>query len=115
MGARIHLDTGRYTPLPIGIETTLYRFAQEALHNAVKHARASSIRLLLERRAPQVRLLIEDDGVGFPLDAVHPAKHMGLRHMEERIASLGGVLHIRSAPGAGTRIEAVIPQPGQAV
>ncbi len=56
-------------------------------------------------------VLLEDDGVGFAVDATDAAKHMGLRHMEERIASLNGVLHIRSAPGRGTRVEAILPPP----
>lgn len=111
MGTRIDVDTSRYSPLPVAIETALYRFAQEALHNAIKHARADCIRLRLEHGRHDARLVLSDDGVGFVVESMEGSQRLGLRHMSERIESLGGVLRIQSAPGGGTVVEAIVPQP----
>lgn len=111
MGARVEVDTSRYTPLPVATETALYRFAQEALHNAIKHAQADCIRLRLEHGPHDVRLILSDDGVGFVVESTEGGEHMGLRHMSERIDALGGVLRIQSAPGGGTIVEAIVPHP----
>jgi len=86
----------------------LYRVAQEALHNTVKHAQASSVELKLECGANGVTLGISDDGVGFDPAGSFPG-HLGLKSMRERTMRLGGTLEIKSAPGKGTRIRAWIP------
>ena len=111
LGTRIELDTSGYRPLPIGTETALYRFTQEALHNALKHAHADHILVRLERGPHQVRVLLQDDGIGFAADGAGDGAQMGLRHMSERIEALGGVLRIQSMQGAGTIVEAIVPQP----
>lgn len=90
----------------------LYRFLQEALTNAAKHARASRVRVRLEAHPGAARLAVEDDGAGF--DAARAlggaeAGGLGLVGMRERIELLEGRLEIRSAPGAGTVIAAVVP------
>lgn len=88
------------------IETALYRIAQEALNNIAKHARAAHIAIVLERRADQVSLIIEDDGVGFDLEQVFDAddKGVGLIGMRERAALVGGIIEIESQPGVGTTL-----------
>jgi signal transduction histidine kinase len=95
------------------IDTTLYRIAQEALNNVAKHARASSVTVLLEGRADAVSLIIEDDGVGF--DAEHTSgangKGLGLVGMRERAALVGGTAEVESQPGEGTRVIVRIPTP----
>ena len=91
--------------LPLATETALFRIAQEALANAVKHARARHIQLLLTATPDQVALTIEDDGVGF--DAGHaPLAHAswGLAIMHERAEAVGAALRIDTAPGRGTRV-----------
>lgn len=90
----------------------LYRFLQEALTNAAKHARASRVRVRLEALPGAARLTVEDDGAGF--DAARAlggaeAGGLGLVGMRERLELLEGRLEIRSAPGAGTAIAAVVP------
>jgi signal transduction histidine kinase len=89
----------------------MYRIAQEAMHNTVKHARAGrlDIRLAVERDG--LLLGVRDDGQGFDPAASFPG-HLGLRSMEERVERLGGTLTVESAPGSGTRIRAWIPTGG---
>lgn len=87
----------------------LFRVAQEALHNAAKHARASRIRVSLQRVDGEVRMLIADDGVGFDRSSGIRPTAVGLVGMRERLAALGGRLQVRSAPGEGTEIMAILP------
>jgi signal transduction histidine kinase len=93
---------------PLAVEDALYRIAQEAIHNVVKHASATSVRVALERRSDDIELSVEDDGTGFDPDAV-PAGHLGLAGMRSRAEALGGRLVLTTGHGCGTRIEAVVP------
>lgn len=90
------------------VETAIYRIAQEALTNIIKHSRASYAGLILERRGQQVSVIIEDDGCGFDVEALSAAsdgeRRMGLLGMRERAALVGGTLNIESAPGTGTTV-----------
>jgi two-component system CheB/CheR fusion protein len=91
-------------------ETNLYRIAQEALNNTVKHAQASRVDVLLERRDHQVVLIVEDDGVGFdPNDKEQADRGLGLLGMRERAAIIGGTLEIEASPNRGTTIFARVP------
>jgi signal transduction histidine kinase len=85
-------------------ETTLYRVAQEALTNVARHSRAARVEVLLERKADSVRLIVEDDGVGFDpaTDAVRAG--FGLLGMHERAALVGATVEIESTPGKGTTV-----------
>jgi two-component system sensor histidine kinase UhpB len=96
--------------LPKDVELVLYRIAQEALTNIARHARARTAQLRLEHMGGEVRLTVEDDGVGFDVEApvAHPSG-LGLSGMHERMALVGGRLHIDSAPGRGTRLIATVP------
>jgi signal transduction histidine kinase len=93
--------------LPLETKEALYRIAQEALHNTVKHAHASRADLKLECDARGIVLEVSDDGVGFDSEGDFSG-HLGLKSMRERIASLGGTLRVESTPGEGTRIRARI-------
>ncbi len=94
--------------IPLEVKQTVSRIAQEALHNIVKHARATSVNLMLECTDDEVTFEIRDDGSGF--DPVGDfAGHLGLRSMRERAANLGGRVDIESAPGAGAKIRVTIP------
>lgn len=95
--------------LTIDAKQTLYRIAQEALNNIVKHAKAGRVRVCLETPAAgEIRLVIEDNGVGFNPDGDFPG-HLGLKSMHERAERLGGELNIESTPGQGTRVTADLP------
>ncbi len=93
--------------IPIEIKEVFYRVAQEALHNIVKHARATVVELRLETRQNRVFLSIHDDGTGFDTDRDYPG-HLGLISMRERVENAGGCFKLESTPGKGTSIEASI-------
>jgi signal transduction histidine kinase len=87
-----------------GLEEELYGIAQEALNNALKHARASKIVLSVRMVDKSVILEIADDGQGFDLAEVQVKGGLGLISMQERAEKIGGQLDIDSAPGEGTRV-----------
>jgi nitrate/nitrite-specific signal transduction histidine kinase len=92
------------------IEEGLYRIAQEALNNALKHAHAQSVHLYLCQEKPKIVLEVSDDGVGFDPSATRQQGGFGLRGMEERAARIGSALKVESQPGAGTRVRVEVPQ-----
>jgi two-component system sensor histidine kinase UhpB len=90
------------------VDTAIYRIAQEALSNVIRHAGANQVRIGLHRNSPhQVTLRVEDDGCGFA--AQHHTRGLGLLGCSERAAALGGTLHIDSTLGAGTRLHLQVP------
>lgn len=113
-GPRVHLFTdpalSRFDPT---LETACFRIAQEALTNALRHAQAQNVNLTLSTGETSLRLVVEDDGVGFdPAAARERAERggsLGLLGMHERASLAGGSLSLLSAPGRGTLIEAVFP------
>lgn len=90
--------------LPVVIEQTIYRCAQEALANVVKHAAAKHICLQLTLHERQIALTVSDDGVGFDPDRVDQQNHLGLLGIRERVEMLGGEVQVISQPGQGTTI-----------
>ena len=105
----VHLEiTGGARPLPVRLEVGLYRIAQEALHNVVRHARARRAAIHLATTLDQVRLTVEDDGRGFDPNQVE-AGRFGLIGLNERVKLLGGRFLLDTTPGAGTRLEILIP------
>ncbi len=95
-------ETESRRPAP-DIEQELYRLAQEALNNVLKHAHAQRVRVRLAMTSDRTVLEIADDGVGF-LPGLPGADGFGLRGMRERAERLGGTLQVDSAPGAGTSV-----------
>jgi signal transduction histidine kinase len=96
--------------LPFASKQVLFRVAQEALHNIVKHARASNVRLELVREGSALRLSVSDDGVGFDPHGDNGAPgHLGLTSMRERLTAVAGNLDIASRPGDGTTVTATLP------
>ena len=89
--------------IPFASKQVLLRVVQEALHNVVKHARATSVRVSAREEGGRLHLQVSDDGIGFDLDASFPG-HLGHTSMRERLAALGGHLRLASAPGAGTTV-----------
>jgi PAS domain S-box-containing protein len=112
-GIAAQTATGEEPALALEIKQALYRIAQEALQNTVKHAQAQRVEVRLEVDDGGVRLAIADDGLGFEPEASFPG-HLGLRSMRERALGVGGSLEIASAPGQGTRILVSVPLPPQA-
>jgi signal transduction histidine kinase len=93
------------------VEANLYRLTQEALHNVYKHACATHVSVLLERRDHRIVLVVEDNGRGFAIDDVWPdvVASLGLVSMRERAALVGGELTIESTPEFGTTITVRVP------
>jgi len=111
-GLPIHIDAAVSGRLPSAIETTLYRIVQEALTNAVKHAKASNIWIRAWRENLVLCGSIRDDGGGFDSSqarAIPGRKGLGLIAMQERVTAIGGTLQIDSRPGLGTELSIRIP------
>lgn len=85
----------------------LYRIAQEAVSNALKHGRAQSIIISLSKQGGRLKLGVNDDGVGFSAEA-GPGDGMGLRAMHYRAGLIGAQLEVKSAPRRGTRVECAL-------
>jgi PAS domain S-box-containing protein len=89
--------------LPLDVEEALYRITQEALHNVVKHANASSAWIVLARTGREIRLSIEDDGIGFDPEST-PRGHLGLVGMRQRAERIGATLEVGRRPSGGTQV-----------
>src|SRR5690606_17374845 len=94
--------------LPARVEIGLYRVAQEALTNAKRHARASTISIQLIVTPERIDMTIMDDGCGFDPTNI-PDGHYGLIGLNERVRLLGGTVEICSAPDEGTRFAISVP------
>jgi len=90
-------------------ELAVLRIAQEGLANAVKHARAATVRLGLHGRDGYAELTVSDDGRGFELGVNGASEGLGLRLMRERAEELGGSLSVSASPGEGSVVIASIP------
>jgi signal transduction histidine kinase len=110
-GATIALDTDRAaTTGDDGRDREVLRIAQEALHNALRHAGSGYVAVTLHARDGVLRLEVADEGTGFdPDDPALRGTHLGLTSMEERAASVGGALEIRSGEG-GTTVALEVPR-----
>ena len=95
--------------LPQDVQIALYRIAQEAVNNIVKHARASQACITLACRDEQVRLSIRDNGRGFDPEQVGPDR-LGLRIIQERADAMGAILEISSQLGAGAELVITWPE-----
>ena len=109
-GVTIEFTAGDLPALGARVEAALYRVAQEALHNALRHSGAARISLSLSRVARRVVLEVSDDGHGFVPEA--PSSGVGLASMAERAAAAGGKLIIRSGP-PGTLVRMTVPVGGE--
>ncbi len=111
----IFWEQGEDPGIPGDVAIALYRVAQEALSNAIRHAQASQVEITLRHLPSRTILQVQDDGKGFTPPARPTALsrrgHFGLAGMHERISLAGGRLTVNSQPGRGTRIRAEVPLP----
>ena len=105
-GVAVRVIAGDLPALGAEREAAVYRVAQEALHNALRHSGAAEVRISLTARQGRVILEVADDGRGFAAKA--PPDGLGLPSMRERAAAIGGSLTIRSAPGQGTTVKLTV-------
>lgn len=106
--------TGVERRLESHIEVTIFRSVQELLSNALSHAQATQIQVLLDLNQDQILAVVEDNGSGFNVEEVLNSNNrtIGLTSLRERIEMLGGELNIQSSLGQGARIEFTIPVEG---
>ncbi len=107
----ITLEVDDTIVLPPNAEDHLFRIAQEALSNTLRHSKADSMVIKLIRVGSQVHMSVQDNGIGFDLEAKKQTSY-GLLTMEERINELGGSLQMISKPGEGTVIHIWVPADG---
>ena len=108
----VHLAPLRHEPQP-DVKTLLYRAAQEALANVIRHSRATQLDLALENPGDRVILAVQDNGIGFDTVRMFQgpqsvAAGIGLRSIREQAAALGGKLLVQSGP-RGTKVEISVP------
>jgi signal transduction histidine kinase len=117
-GLALELDLGGYRRQALDLEEVLYRIAQEALSNVVKHARAKTVRLVLGCGEAGVELQIADDGIGLAAARLRPASEpgggLGMKSMRERAEALHGRFQVLTTPGGGTTVAVRLPIPRQA-
>ena len=109
--AVFHARPGNLERFAPEVEASIYRIAQEALNNVVKHAHARSANVLLELRGESLALVVEDDGVGFQPSAEGETT-LGLAGMRERALAVGGTVELEPTPGGGTTVLVCIPTAG---
>jgi len=110
-GIQAELKVEGELQLPPESEEKLYRIAQEALNNALKHAQPRHVSLRIHQSDHHLQLEIVDDGVGFDLGAAREGGGLGLRGIEERACQMGGTLEVESSPGRGTTIKVTVRLP----
>jgi signal transduction histidine kinase len=102
-------QTGFPSILSKDLELCLFRVAQEALRNSVRHSGARSIQVVLARSSNSVRLSVSDNGSGFEIQPETMEKGLGFISMRERLYAVNGEMNVFSRPGRGTRIEVSVP------
>ncbi len=107
-GVQVQTDLGDEPDVPMDVKEALYHIAREALHNTVKHARASRVTVCLDAHEQSLILNVTDNGVGFDTGGAFPG-HLGLQSMRERVGRLGGAIDLESTKGLGTHIRVVVP------
>lgn len=103
-GVRAEVETDDLTGLEDRSAALVWRVAQEAVRNALRHADAASLRVRVGRSGGVMVLEVVDDGRGFDAGAPSDATHFGLRGLESLVRDAGGRIAVRSAPGAGTTV-----------
>lgn len=115
--AAVFTVTGEERRLPSVLEVTIYRLVQEAVNNVRKHARADTVTVTVRFQADRVEATVEDDGVGFDVEAVRRGggEHFGLAGMRERVDLMDGTIEISSPAGRGrgTRVSFSFPVTGR--
>jgi signal transduction histidine kinase len=107
--AVVSRSVGEIRPIPLRMSDNLYRIGQEALANAVRHARPTTLSIILEYKKNSVRLLIGDDGTGFVQQ--EELGGFGVLGMRKRATSISATLEISSVLGKGTQVSVTAPLP----
>jgi signal transduction histidine kinase len=109
--ATVTLEATSLPRLPADVEDAALRIAQEAMHNALRHGDPAAVTVRVDASAQRLLLEVIDDGSGFDVEeARRGSRRLGLASMRDRAAGVGGVLTVRSAPGAGTLVRLEVPR-----
>jgi len=108
-GIQVLFEQEAIPKVPVDVASCLYRVAQEALHNVLKHARTSQAQLKVIGSSQGVHLYIHDTGAGFDSDAGLHRHGLGIVSMKERVRLVQGELSIHSQPGRGTEVSVFVP------
>jgi signal transduction histidine kinase len=92
------------------VSLCLYRIVQEALHNVSKHSGATRATVTLQGSTTTLEVVVEDSGRGFHPNPLEAQRGLGLANMEQRVLRLGGQYALRSSPGTGTVVKAILPR-----
>jgi signal transduction histidine kinase len=115
-GVTVRVTAGDGPALGAAREVAVYRVAQEALHNALRHSAAAVVEISISRTSRKLTLAVTDDGRGFATAGqagATPTAGLGLSSMRQRAAEVGAELSITSSPGAGTTVRLEVPiEPG---
>jgi signal transduction histidine kinase len=110
-GSQVRVQAGELPPLDRSVQTVLYRVAQEAISNALRHSGSAEVCVTVRRRARSVQLEVADHGSGF--DPASVRSGLGLNSMRERAGAVAGRLSVTSRPGAGTTVRLAVPLPAR--
>jgi len=111
-GIEVQFKESRLAPdIPKDVALCLFRVAQEALRNVVKHSQAKRAHVELRANASSVTLFVTDDGQGFDIDGNKPSSGIGLIGMQERVRQVAGMFLVKSRPMLGTEIFTEVPLP----
>jgi signal transduction histidine kinase len=108
-GVRIDIEGNVSSEPPVSVALGAFQILQESLANALKHSNSDTISVKIEDVGGALRIVVEDEGKGFAPDHDAGSEHLGMRLMKDRAAQLGGRIELDTAPGRGTRVEAVLP------
>jgi signal transduction histidine kinase len=108
-GAEVNIEGSVEHEPPVPVALAAFQILQEGLTNAVKHSEGSPITVKIDEIDGMVHILVEDEGPGFDTSVEVGEDHHGMRLMHERAARVGGRIELDSKPGAGTRLEAILP------
>jgi len=99
-------------PIDDEVSIVVFRAVRELLINVIRHASTDTAIVSIDTHNDQLRVVVEDEGVGFDVAQLAPSRHLtgfGLFHIRERLDYLGGHLEIESQPGTGTRVAMTVP------
>ncbi len=109
-GAQIRIEGGITNEPPIPVALAAFQILQEGVVNALKHSESEEIVVRIsEDETRMVHIVVEDQGPGFDLAKEAEAEHVGMTLMRERAEGVGGEIRVHTAPGEGTRLEAILP------
>lgn len=108
-GSEISIEGEIVHEPPVPVALAAFQILQESLINALKHSGSESVTIRVSEREGMVHLVVEDNGSGFDPATATGEQHVGMELMKERAATVGGRVELDSAPGRGTRLEAVLP------